>query len=138
MSDLIFKRINHDWNADPNAPHAGVAAFGARLQLTFLLNSWLYDASEGEKGRLTFTGCSLWRSGPTNDEGWYAGQCRYSKIAPAWGEFYELTGEDGRRLDPSDWHEIAPLTREGRHFLFYLRDHTFECFADEWRFERGG
>ena len=66
----------------------------------------------------------------------YDGQCRYSKAAPAWGEVYELLGEDDQRLKPADWHELAPSTSEHRHFLFYLRDETFECFATEWMFER--
>jgi hypothetical protein len=33
---------------------------------------------------LTFTGARQWRLGPTNDEGWYRGQCRYVGIAPKW------------------------------------------------------
>jgi hypothetical protein len=28
--------------------------------------------------------------GRTNDEGWYLGQCRFSKVAPTWGEFYHV------------------------------------------------
>ncbi len=79
-------------------------------------------------GRLRFGGCARWRLGPTNDHGWYAGQCRYSCLAPAWGEFYEIKGADDLRLHPSDWH-IPPM-------LFYLRDHTFECLAEDWQPER--
>ena len=79
----------------------------------------------------------MWRLGATNDEGWYAGQCRYGKAAPAWGEFYELLGKDDQRLTPNDWHELAPMPPETRHFLFYLRDNTFECLAADWRFKRG-
>ncbi|QGM47682.1 hypothetical protein [Methylocystis heyeri] len=110
---------------------------GSTVRLTFFLNAWAYDAEEDEKGCLTFEECSIWRLGSTNDEGWHAGQCRYSKAAPAWGEFYELLGEDDQRLKPTDWRELTTLMPEKRHFLFYLRDSTFECFAAEWRFERG-
>jgi hypothetical protein len=134
MSIPNFKLLNEDWNAEPNAPNEKVAVSGSTVRLTFFLNPWAYDADE--KGCLAFEQCSMWRLGSTNDEGWYAGQCRYSKTAPGWGEFYELLGEDDQRFKPADWHELMPLTPEARHFLFYLRDSTFECFATEWRFER--
>lgn len=136
MSNPTFKRLNDGWNAEPNAPDEEVAVSRSKVQLTFFLNSRAYEAQEEERGCLTFELCSMWRLGSTNDEGWYAGQCRYSKAAPAWGEFYELLGDDDQRLKPVDWQELVPLTPEKRHFLFYLRDSTFECFAAEWRFER--
>lgn len=136
MSNPTFERLNDDWNAEPNAPYEEVTVGGATVRLTFFLNPWADEAEEDERGRLTFEHCSIWRLGATNDEGWYAGQCRYGKAAPAWGEFYVLLGEDDQRLTPTDWHELALITPEKRHFLFYLRDNTFECFAEEWRFER--
>jgi hypothetical protein len=138
MADVTFKRLNEGWNAEPNAPDPHVTVSGSMVRLTFFLNPWAYKAGEDEKGRLTFEHCSIWRLGSTNDEGWYSGQCRYSKVAPSWGEFYELLGEDELRLDATGWRELAQLTPEQRHFLFYLRDQTFECFASEWKFERGG
>lgn len=137
MPKPAFKRLNDDWNAEPNAPHEEVTVSGTTVRLTFFLNPWAYMAEEDERGYLTFEQCSLWRLGTTNDEGWYAGQCRYGKAAPAWGEFYELLGEGDQRPAPTGWHVLAPWTPERRHFLFYLRDNTFECFAAEWRFERG-
>lgn len=137
MPKPLFKRLNDGWNAEPNAPEPQVKVTGSSVELTFVLNPWTNGADEGERGRLTFRNCAMWRIGATNDEGWYAGQCRYSKAAPAWGEFYELLGEDDARLEAADWHEMRPLTSEQRHFLFYLRDKTFECFATEWVFERG-
>jgi len=137
MSNPIFKKLNDGWNAEPNAPEPDVGVRDNSVRLKFFLNPWAYVADEDEKGCLTFRECSMWRLGETNDEGWYAGQCRYSKAAPTWGEFYELLGEDDQQLKPSDWHELAPLTLRQRHFLFYFRDETFECFAMDWMFERG-
>jgi hypothetical protein len=132
----IFKRLNEGWNADPNVPDGKVAVSGDMVRLSFFLNPYEFDAFEGEMGALAFEHCSMWRLGPTNDEGWYMGQCRYSRTAPAWGEFYELSGEDDQRLTPADWHQFVPTPLNRRHFLFYLRDNTFECFAADWRFER--
>lgn len=138
MTDLTFKHLNHGWNAEPNAPEERVSVSGDTVHLTFYLNPWAYAAEEEERATLSFGNCSAWRLGGTNDEGWYKGQCRYSGIAPAWGEFYEISGQDARQPQPDDWHLLAGRAAEPRHFLFYLRDCTFECFAAGWRLERNG
>jgi hypothetical protein len=131
-----FRRLNAGWNAEPNSPDPSVTVTEAITRLSFVLNSQIYDFAEDKKGALIFARCTRWRLGATNDEGWYRGQCRYSRSAPIWGEFYELAGEDDVRLQPDDWHVLSSETGEDRHFLFYLRDETFECFASDWTFER--
>ncbi len=60
------------------------------------------------------------------------GQCRFSREAPAWGEFYEVLGDRKLEQCPSDWQRVGESREPGRHFLFYLRDGTFECEADDW------
>lgn len=137
MGGPTFQRLNLDWNAEPNAPDVLVDASGGQVRIEFYLNPFAYRAEADEIGRLTFEQCSAWRLGSTNDEGWRRGQCRYSRSAPAWGEFYELSGPDDRSHEPSDWRRPTPLGAGDRHFLFYLRDETFECFASRWMFERG-
>lgn len=134
MASLSFQRLNNDWNAEPNAPDPRVRVSDSEVRLSFLLNPFAYEADEDEVGYLTFEDCFLWRLGSTNDEGWYSGQCRYSRSAPEWGYFYELLGDDELRMAPNDWHSQAGSGN--RHFMFYLRDATFECIAAEWRFER--
>jgi hypothetical protein len=74
------------------------------------------------------------RLGSTNDEGWCLGQCRYGAIAPAWGKFSEIVGPDALAHAPIDWQSTNHVNAGKRHFLFYLRDRTFECFADAWAF----
>jgi len=133
---IRFIRLNLDWNAEPNDPGERVHAEGAALRLSFTLNPWEFDAEESERAEVVFSNCAKWRLGATNDEGWYRGQCRYSGIAPAWGEFYEIAGDDSRRDAPEDWHELSALQPAQRHFLFYLRDQTFECVATDWRLVR--
>lgn len=134
MPGPSFAKLNLDWNAEPNAPDPRVSVDGNTAHLRFCLNHMAYAATEGEEGHLAFPDCHMWRLGSTNDEGWHRGQCRYSAYAPAWGEFYELTGPD-TLSGPQDWHELAADGR--RHFLFYFRDQTFECFAADWHFSRG-
>lgn len=80
--------------------------------------------------------CSRYRLGATNDEGWYRGQCRYSNVAPEWGEFYEIEGPDPHMMDPIDWMTASGVANPARHFLFYFRDNTFECIAADLAFER--
>ena len=133
-----FTKLNFGWNAEPNAPDPRVTVHGDVVRLVFTLNPFAYEAKTDEAARLTFRDCSRWRLGSTNDEGWRRGQCRYSGVAPAWGEFYALQGADDRLPEPSDWHALGPASSDESHFLFYLRDDTFECFAREWSFERYG
>jgi hypothetical protein len=86
---------------------------GSSPRLTFYLNGFAYDAEKGEQGMLSFSDRQVWRLGSPNDEGWYRGQYRYSSLAPEWGEFYELTGEDTlSRL--TDWqHPSIPAQAHG-------------------------
>ncbi|MFD1331022.1 hypothetical protein ACFQ4O_03325 [Methylopila musalis] len=137
MANPAFKLLNEGWNADPVSPMPEVEVDGAAVHLKLFLNYYAYAAAEDEACRLTFLNCSAWRLGRTNDEGWYRGQCRYTGVAPKWGEFFEIIGPDHRRTWPDDWKVLTSVSTFDRHFLFYLKDNTFECFAKDWSFERG-
>jgi hypothetical protein len=128
-----FSKLNDGWNAEPNAPHPQVWVDGVDLVLSFEMNPWQFpEYNEGDTGALRFRRCSRYRLGSTNDEGWYRGQCRFSGIAPEWGEFYEVKG-DLRLLEcPKDWVQVGPSSSQSRHFLFYFRSDTFECDAEDW------
>jgi hypothetical protein len=131
-----FHQLNDGWNAEPNAPNPFIEIEGRDVLITFLMNSMVFPQFAPEDlGRLRFVSCSRYRLGPTNDEGWYRGQCRFSECAPKWGEFYELTGDLRLAECPKDWVEVGASHGVSRHFLFYLRDETFECDASDWRFE---
>lgn len=135
MTALAFQQLNEGWNAYPNGSTSVVETSGGTLTFSFELNPFAFDdVEEGEIGLLIFAQCSRWRLGPTNDEGWFRGQCRYSGKAPSWGEFYEILGDDPKRDDPSDWQETGSENPNPRHFLFYLKDETFECLAGDWKF----
>jgi hypothetical protein len=128
-----FRQLNHGWNAEPNAPDAQLSVDGADVLLSFFMNPYKYpEFSDGDRGTLCLSGCARYRLGSTNDEGWYRGQCRFSKLAPAWGEFYEITGDLRLNESPNDWVQVALVAKAHHHFLFYLRDETFECDALDW------
>ena len=131
-----FVHLNVGWNADPNAPDPKVNAERTDVLLHFRMNYMIYpNFTEEDVGFLRFTKCERYRLDSTNDEGWYRGQCRYSKIAPEWGEFYEITGDDPLKFAPEDWIVLPEAAFGRRHFLFYFRDNTFECIAADWQFE---
>lgn len=129
-------RLNWGWNAEPNAPDERVAADGIDIVLEFNLNHLLYPTfADGQRGHIRFRAASQWRLGATNDEGWYRGQCRFSGLAPAWGEFYEVTGDLRLESSTSGWVRVTDSApSRSRHFLFYLRDSTFECQAESFEF----
>jgi hypothetical protein len=134
---VTFKRLNQDWNAAANVPFEEVKSDGSTVILDFKLNHWLYKQfTEHDVGILTFTGCSRWRAGGDNDQAFFHRQrsSRYAHLAPAWGEFYELVGEDPLRDLPTDWNIVADDVRGMRHFLFYLLDDSYEFLAADWAF----
>lgn len=127
-----FIRLNNDWNAEPNAPGESAQVDGRDVLLKFDLNPYRYEEFvTGDRGALRFENCACFRLGATNDEGWYRGQCRFSGLAPAWGEFYAVVGDLHSTDGPSDWIVMEQAFAEDRtHFLFYFRDRTFECVAE--------
>ena len=127
-----FIKLNDGWNAEPNAPAPAVFRSGDNVTLEFDLNAFRYkDFVEGDRGRLVFRGCWRYRLSSTNDEGWYLGQRRFSNIAPEWGQFYEVQGDLKFESSPTDWLVVGPEPQSpAKHFLFYLRDQTFECDAE--------
>ena len=131
-----FRQLNEGWNADPNDPEATVHVDGRDVVLTFRPNPLQFPRfAKDQRIRLRLTNSRRYRLGSTNDEGWYRGQCRFSGEAPAWGEFYEVSGDLKLEQGPRDWHVVEAVRPPGRHFLFYLRDETFECEADGWTLE---
>lgn len=129
-----FIHLNKSWNAEPNAPEVTIEENDNSLSLSFNVNPWAYEGfKENERAKIIFHSCSKWRNGQTNDEGWYSGQCRFSNMAPTWGEFYEIKGDLLLEKCPDDWH-IIDAGNGHKHFLFYLRDSTFECEADSYDF----
>jgi hypothetical protein len=148
-----FTKLNEDWNAAPNGDEPHISTESSDLVFEFRLNDLMYPQyKKAEKGILRFSNCWRYRLGETNDEGWYRGQCRFSRLAPSWGEFYEVRGDLllDASLDPKafysekfniqltpdslDWVTLGNEVKFSRHFLFYLRDQTFECDATDWKF----
>jgi hypothetical protein len=129
-----FRKLNVDWNAEPNAPNPVVSITDDTLILEVFANPFVFERfRSGQRIRVVFSHAWRYRVGGTNDEGWYKGQCRFNRIAPAWGEFYEVAGDLKLEQVREKWNYVTTQpTANLRHFLFYLRDETFECDAEDW------
>lgn len=135
MEDLpTFNHLNATWNAHPNDASLKVEQNGQTLQAHMRPNPYIYREYENIPAiTICFEDCKRYRVTSVNDHGWYAGQCRFSGLAPSWGEFYEIFGDTRDDMDPTPW-----ITMEGsgmRHFHFYLRDQTLEVKAQGWSLE---
>lgn len=71
-----------------------------------------------------------------NDEGYYMGQYRYKHEQLPWGEFYLLD-----RTSENDFPMSAVVLNSNpnwnilNHYIFFLKDDTFECIAENYSFE---
>jgi len=126
-----FYRLNQDWNAEPYTPNPEISIDGRDLLLRFTVSAAQYpEFQEGEIGLLRFVNCHCYRLGPPNDNDWYEGNCRFSRLAPEWGEFYLVVGDAALLKAPQDWQTLTSPSAVNRHYLFYFRDNTFEIIAD--------
>ncbi|TGQ50562.1 hypothetical protein EN836_28565 [Mesorhizobium sp. M1C.F.Ca.ET.193.01.1.1] len=131
MSELTFRRLSLDWNAESSAPDVELNIEGNSARLSFLLNPAAHDAKPGEIGTLHFVGCSRYRWDASDDHAWFAGKDLCGKQAPKWGEFYEVSG-DSRAVSEDDWDVLAPDGPGSRLFLLCFRDDTIEVVASDW------
>ncbi len=135
-NQIQFEQLNIGWNAEPNAPELSISVEGTDVVIMFYLNAFAYEGySEGDKAKITFHNCYIYRNGAPNDEGFYIyNQSRYKQYGVKWGEFYLVHN--------SDWQENFPnpikvgISDEAlQHYLFYFKDETFECVASSYSIE---
>lgn len=138
---MNFIKLNSNWDAEPNAPMPKVESDNetSKIKVSFYLNAFIHkDVEEEDKGVLEFEDCYKYRLGATNDEGFYRGQCRFSKTGVQWGNFYQI--EDSKWVEnfPDDEIMIDNSLENSidlNHYLFYFRDNTFECIARSCSFK---
>jgi len=136
---MNFTKLNTTYDAEPNAPDPTVTVKESDVSLCFYLNPFIWDEVDAEdKAVLVFHDVYKYAVTGLNDEGWYMGQCRFSKKLP-WGHFYQLDDSNWQSDFPDDKHVIdTTLANEPdlKHYLFYFRDETFECVAKSYEFSR--
>ena len=133
---MKYKKLNIEWNAEPNAPLPELSVDGSQIRIKFFLDSFLNDYLEDdEMGELIFVNCHKYSFNNCNDEAYYRSKYRYNNSQLPWGEFYELQTE-WRNDFPQDGIVLNESVDESilKHFIFFLRDNTFECVAEKYEF----
>ena len=126
-----FTRLNEDWNAHPNDARLKLEKNGDELIARMKPNPHAYrQFKKVREIAICFANCSSYRVTSVNDEGWYSGQCRFSGLAPEWGEFYEISGNTRDNMNTTPWIEMEGVG--AKHFHFYLKDETLEVKAHDW------
>jgi len=129
----VFKQLNTDWNAQPDSSNTRVTVNDNEVVLAFYMNAFQFpEFREDDIGYLRFSNPWRYRVGTVSAEDFYRGTCRFSRLAPAWGEFYEVSGDLLLKKCPDDWTEVGPRTETQKHFLFYFRDEEIEIDAESW------
>ncbi len=131
-----FIKLSQKWNAEPNAPNPHIELKKSILELHFFLNPYQFEVyNEGDRGCLQFSDYSRFRFTDINDEAWYKGECRFSTLAPSWGEFYLVQGDFKEQQETTPWQYHVQHDASLNNFLFYFRDCAFECSAKNWSFK---
>jgi hypothetical protein len=134
---MTYTKFTIDWNADPNSPGVELVIDGTSVIIDFFVNYFIYDNfNEGDKAKITFSNCHKYCFNSMNDEGYFMGQYRYKYTDLPWGEFYKLN---------TDWETDFPLEqiilnetvdkRKLHHYIFFFKDNTFECVAENYQLE---
>ncbi|MGZ5192016.1 MAG: hypothetical protein ACXWCZ_13490, partial [Flavisolibacter sp.] len=119
------------------SPEVTLMVDNSSVTLNFFVNYFLFDNfNEGDRAKVTFNKCHKYSFNNMNDEGYYMGQYRYKYTDLPWGEFYLLD---------SDWHRDFPIRqnilltdpeiKKQHHYIFFFKDNTFECVAEEYQLE---
>lgn len=130
-----YVQITKDWNAHSVSPEIELQPINSNLLMTLFLNAYVFEGfEEGDKANILFKNCSKYSLNICNDEGYYYGQYRTYPSELPWGEFYEIrSGLDREFPEP-----IINLTTDNsnkRHFIFFFKDETFECLADDYKID---
>ena len=133
---MNYTQLNEHWNADPNAPEVQLKLHEDAVILQFYLNSFIFDFDDAEQGRLIFKNCHKYSLNSMNDEGYYMGQYRYKCDELPWGEFYRLeTNGENDFPKKAVVLNVNPNKRDLKHYIFFLKDNTFEAVAEDYFFE---
>ena len=136
MAKVIdFIQLSNNWNAHPVSPEVNLQIVGKNLIMEIYLNHCMFDnVVEGDKARITFENSYKYSLNSCNDEGYYYGQYRINWKQRKWGEFYEIISGLDRKL-PKPIVQLSDDSDNKRHFLFFFKDETFECLADNYKVE---
>jgi len=134
---MKYIKLNTDWNADPNAPEVILTINGFSLTLSFFVNYFVFkNFTKEDKAKLVFNNCHKYSFNSMNDEGYFMKQYRYNNDILPYGEFYKID-TNWQNDFPLDNKILKPINDKSKlnHYLFFFRDNTFECIAENYTLE---
>ena len=135
-----YKKLNLDFDAEPNAPNPIVTENSESLSLTFLLNPFIWDnVKDDEQAKLIFNKVYAYRIGSPGSDNFKDFRYFDSEI-DNYG-FYQIENSKWKSDFPDDKKIVNNTfvdSSDLNHFVFFFRDNTFECIANEYEFIRTG
>lgn len=134
---MKIQKLNKNWSAEPSVLLESIKRTDDGIEVNFVLNSLPYEyIEEGEKGKLEFYDVYAYRNGPSNSEEISKRKIPLKVDQIANGDFYELLDSKWKTDFPTDKIIVdeTKKTSKLRHFLFFLKDSTFECLASDYSY----
>lgn len=136
MNKVELIKLNKNYQSDPNTAYPGIKIDRKSLILSFELNYFAFDFKEDQMGEIIFNNCYSYRLGGPNDEGFYLNQNKFwnknNFSDLQWDCFYEVKNtpkiylEKFKVINP----EIGVSKIKLNHYVFFMKEGTFECLAE--------
>ena len=140
MENIILKKINKNYESDPNTAKPIIELNEDILKLSFELNYFKFSFKEKQKGFIKFHGCKAFRSGIPNDEGFYLSQniIWNSNVIKNidFGSFYEAFNIPKKYYENFyvlNSNNMGISREELHHYVFFMKEGTFECIANSYQ-----
>lgn len=134
---MKIQKLNKNWSAEPSFPLETITRTDDGIEVNFELNSLPYEyIEEGEKGKIEFYEVYAYRKAAPNLEEISKRKIPLKVDQIPFGDFYELLDSKWKTDFPSDKIIVdeTKKTSKLRHFLFFLKDTTFECLASDYSY----
>lgn len=134
---MKIQKLNKNWSAEPSVPPETIKQTDDGIEVNFVLNSLPYEYIEdGEKGKLEFYDVFAYRKAASNSEEISKRKIPLKVDQIPLGDFYELLDSKWKTDFPTDKIIVdeTKKTSKHRHFIFFLKDATFECLASDFSY----
>ncbi len=142
-----LKQLNTSYQSDPNTANPNIELHKNQLTLKFQLNTEMHEFKQTDIGKITFVKCLMVRVGSPNDEGYTSAQEEGVRYSPwnkidfpqiEWGSFYEVESSDWSSITDYEGYtdnklmETVKDKSKFKHFVFFMKEATFECVAESY------
>ena len=135
--NIELKKLNKNYESDPNIAFPNVEVFEDQVKLTFELNYFTFSFNEEQRGEINFIKCHAFRVGAPNDEGFYLNsnslwnKNNFPNLQ--WDCFYEVIGAPENYFDSFNKITTQSDSKNLHHYVFFMKEATFECLAESFK-----